>query len=342
MRKMAHLHTSGTFGHRNVQIMRPVSAASSEQTAQGGSIAKEKRIMRLTVMSLSCSLGCPPVSRNHFCSACTKTYGHVNFTTAPMSSYFSHPVTHHEHAVRHGVAGHIMHGDLRDSVVGLSGHVCTIICLLAFAKARKRCVVTIKRRSGASAHYEDTDKRRDLIAGLRNLGGLPHFSAVLARTRRPRVHAHTAPHGFKDSQRMGHGKSGVQHARVLCVLAYHGYFVATARRVRPVGPHPAATLTQRDRARQSGACERGREACNGARGAVTGGGSRLCLRGPTFASSTGILPQKPCGTTLAPGVPRVPSRWWRVRVCARTHTHRTQSSPLRAAGPSGRPPPAGC
>ena len=97
-----------------------------------------------------------------------------------------------------------MHGDLRDSVVGLSGHVCTIICLLAFAKARKRCVVTIKRRSGASAHYEDTDKRRDLIAGLRNLGGLPHFSAVLARTRRT-SHARTAPHGCKDSQRMGHG-----------------------------------------------------------------------------------------------------------------------------------------
>jgi hypothetical protein len=235
-----------------------------------------------------------------------------------------------------------MHGDLRDSVVGLSGHVCTIICLLAFAKARKRCVVTIKRRSGASAHYEDTDKRRDLIAGLRNLGGLPHFSAVLARTRRCTRTPHRAGAKTHSVWAMARAACSRRHARVLCVLAYHGYFVATARRVLPVGPHPAATLTQRDRARQSGACERGREACNGARGAVTGGGSRLCLRGPTFASSTGILPQKPCGTTLAPGVPRVPSRWWRVRVCARTHTHRTQSSPLRAAGPSGRPPPAGC
>jgi len=188
--------------------------------------------MRLTVMSLSCSLGCPPVSRNHFCSARTKTYGHVNFTTAPMSSYFSHPVTHHEHAVRHGVAGHIMHGDLRDSVVGLSGHVCTIICLLAFAKARKRCVVTIKRRSGASAHYEDTDKRRDLIAGLRNLGGLPHFSAVLARTRRCTRTPHRAGAKTHSVWAMARAACSRRHARVLCVLAYHGYFARAHRTAR--------------------------------------------------------------------------------------------------------------
>ena len=240
--------------------------------------------MRLTVMSLSCSLGCPPVSRNHFCSACTKTYGHVNFTTAPMSSYFSHPVTHHEHAVRHGVAGHIMHGDLRDSVVGLSGHVCTIICLLAFAKARKRCVVKKKRRSGASAHYEDTDKRRDLIAGLRNLGGLPHFSAVLARTRRPRVHAHTAPHGFKDSQRMGHGKSGVQQAaRARAVRAGIPWVFCSDSAARP--PRRAAPSCGIHAMRQSTSVERlrgGREA----RGAAQyrgwqpslAPGSHFCMR----------------------------------------------------------------
>ena len=93
MCKMANLDS--TFGKLDNAMRKAVTLSHQQLSAvcSVSNIAKVKYSKSLTVMLLSCSLGCPPVSRNHFCSAWTKTYGHVNFTTAPMSSYFSQPST---------------------------------------------------------------------------------------------------------------------------------------------------------------------------------------------------------------------------------------------------------